>query len=508
MENFQFGPSNRYKCIRELRQAKLGESTLYWIVEDKTFAGELKILKAIALLSEKVKSDTEDEVKLLKQMNNEFIVKLLDDVSFTGPNSVPYRGLILEYLSGGDLGQFLANMKKDLESPSDDDDTDEEGEKEEAAGEDDDDGEVMKSTLKSTLKSSLKSSGSGTSGNGIWSENDALRLAAQIVFAMDYLHKKKKQVHKELNTENILISADGKKIKILDLHICSGGMTGGPSDYFYPPETFKRLDTGNVTFKRDIWSMGVIFHMLCTFENPFAGEHPPATWNNIIQNKRTPSKLPQAEMEALVNCCLKENLEDRVGNASLLMNHGSIKSLVKQLKNRVEPADMKFSLDETKTLEVVNDTLADENAELKRQLKALNSSDLTFGKKATSKKILKAISDGVESFNLKFMRTQEYEVAEGEYKLKIASFDNSKRDEWKLWITKNDKTIPLRANADCIQQDGRVLYSMKNIEPNENDGEIKCGETEEEQEARKSENPDAPGTEYYIRWNITILPQE
>ena len=70
-------------------------------------------MKAIALLSEKVKTDTEDEVKLLKQMNNEFIVKLLDDVSFTGPNSVPYRGLILEYLSGGDLGQFLANMKKD-----------------------------------------------------------------------------------------------------------------------------------------------------------------------------------------------------------------------------------------------------------------------------------------------------------------------------------------------------------------------------------------------------------
>lgn len=52
-------------------------------------------------------------MKLLKQMNNEFIVKLLDDVSFTGPNGVPYRGLILEYLSGGDLGQFLANMKKD-----------------------------------------------------------------------------------------------------------------------------------------------------------------------------------------------------------------------------------------------------------------------------------------------------------------------------------------------------------------------------------------------------------
>ena len=235
-------------------------------------------------------------------------------------------------------------------------------------------------------------------------------------------------------------------------------MTGGPSDYFYPPETFKRLDTDNVTFKRDIWSMGVIFHMLCTFENPFAGEHPPATWNNIIENKRTPSKLPQAEMEKLVNCCLKENLDDRVGNASLLMNHGSIKSLVKQLKNRVEPANMKFSLDETKTLEVVNDTLAEENAELKRQLKALNyirpdiwkegygsyfgfdSKDIRLAGGLSgdqSKKILKAISDGVESFNLKFMRTQEYEVAEGEYKLKIASFDNSKRDEWKLWITKN-----------------------------------------------------------------------
>lgn len=63
-------------------------------------------------MSDEAHNEAEEEIQRLTNMNNEFFAKLLDDVRFTGPNNVEYRGLILEYLTGGDLGQFLANLQK------------------------------------------------------------------------------------------------------------------------------------------------------------------------------------------------------------------------------------------------------------------------------------------------------------------------------------------------------------------------------------------------------------
>ena len=75
-------------------------------------AYEQKILKAIPLLSDEAHDEAEEEIQRLSSMKNDYFAKLLDDVRFTGPNNVEYRGLILEYLMGGDLGEFLANLQK------------------------------------------------------------------------------------------------------------------------------------------------------------------------------------------------------------------------------------------------------------------------------------------------------------------------------------------------------------------------------------------------------------
>ena len=39
--------------------------------------------------------------------DNDYVVKLLDNFTFTGPKNIPYHALILEYLPGGDLSEYL-----------------------------------------------------------------------------------------------------------------------------------------------------------------------------------------------------------------------------------------------------------------------------------------------------------------------------------------------------------------------------------------------------------------
>ncbi|CAG5108278.1 Oidioi.mRNA.OKI2018_I69.chr1.g3720.t1.cds [Oikopleura dioica] len=558
MQDFYFGSGSRYRCIREFR--KTSDPTLYWIVEDDQFAYEQKILKAIPLLSDEAHEEAEEEIKRLSNMKNDFFAKLLDDVRFTGPNNVEYRGLILEYLTGGDLGEFLANLQKNAVAPAiipvkeddaeekkedekeDKEEKDEKEEEDDGGKEGEDDGEKDDEGKDDDAQEDAAEEGEEAAAEegeepgeeeeedeeptGLklianWSEDDALRLASQIVFAMDYLHGKKEKVHKELNPENILISADGKKIKILDLQIAGGN--GGTTDYFYPPETLKSLDTDDVTFKRDTWSMGVIFHMLCTFVNPFVGAHKMETFNNIMQVER--EEVPEEAMEELIKCCLVDELDDRVDSASALIDHESIKSLVSQLKSGVEPAELQFSLDEMETLEVVNNTLAEQNADLKRQLKARDHGTPTYGygsfydfdgervrwddgfSSGYVSNVLSAINSGMESANFKFTRHQEYGESYGDYYLNMNCFDSEKKEEWKLWLTKNGNPVPCRANADCMRRDGKILYSFKNIEPDE-DGMLKCAEDEKDQKRRMKENPGDTNAEFFIRWNITILPQE
>ena len=44
--------------------------------------------------------------------DNPYVVKLLDDFKFTGPGDLPFHAMIFEYLSGGDLHQFIETKRE------------------------------------------------------------------------------------------------------------------------------------------------------------------------------------------------------------------------------------------------------------------------------------------------------------------------------------------------------------------------------------------------------------
>ncbi|CAG5114316.1 Oidioi.mRNA.OKI2018_I69.chr2.g8375.t1.cds [Oikopleura dioica] len=148
-------------------------------------------------------------------------------MSFTSPDNLPYHGLILEYMPGGDLATFLQKM---LEN--------EWGENEEE-----------------------------------WVENDALGISAQLVLAMKYIHGEN-IIHRDIKPENILLSEDQKLVKIADFNVSrlfEGTMNTGVagSMEFLPPESLQGQGDENVTFGHDVWAMGIVFQMLCTFRTCF-----------------------------------------------------------------------------------------------------------------------------------------------------------------------------------------------------------------------------------------------
>ncbi|CAG5114318.1 Oidioi.mRNA.OKI2018_I69.chr2.g8377.t1.cds [Oikopleura dioica] len=275
--------NDRYKAVRELKPARDGK--IYWVVEDQQKGKELKMLKGIALFDEKQEEEAKLEVDLLRRLDHPHVVKLLDDISFTAPNNQNYRGLILEYLPGGDLSQFF---QKKLENEG--------GENEEE-----------------------------------WEENDALGICAQIVLAMNYLHGEN-IIHRDIKPENILFFADEKEIKIADFNVSrvtEGTMSTGiaGSMEYIPPESLQAQGNENASFSLDIWAMGIFFQMLCTFRHPFATGNLFQTINNIAQNLRNPAEVVFPAMESLIQECLKIDLGERAANAAALMNHRSIVSL-------------------------------------------------------------------------------------------------------------------------------------------------------------------------------------
>ncbi|CAG5114322.1 Oidioi.mRNA.OKI2018_I69.chr2.g8381.t1.cds [Oikopleura dioica] len=116
---------------------------------------------------------------------------------FTGPNGLRYSGLILEYLPGGDLAQFFENMLNNQ----------------------------------------------GGENELPWAQNDALRISAQLVLALNYIHGKN-IIRRDIKPENILMSADFQQVKIADFNISRSAEvtihTGvaGSMDYL-APETIK-----------------------------------------------------------------------------------------------------------------------------------------------------------------------------------------------------------------------------------------------------------------------------
>ena len=160
-------------------------------------------------------------------------------------------------------------------------------------------------------------------------EADAAIVMKQLLYAINYCHKKK-IVHRDLKPENMLLEQDRdlEKIKIVDFGTSLSFDESRNLDeklgtaYYIAPEVIKK----KYNQKCDLWSCGVIMYILLSGEPPF---NDPRADNEAIMKKVEIGKYDltsgiwktiSKEAKDLVKKLLTYNPDDRI-DAEQAMKH-------------------------------------------------------------------------------------------------------------------------------------------------------------------------------------------
>jgi len=148
--------------------------------------------------------------------------------------------------------------------------------------------------------------------------NEAINIAIQIAEGLEAAHKKG-IVHRDIKSQNIMITSDGK-VKIMDFglarigeeqELTKKGMTIGTVAYMSP----EQAKGEEVDFKTDIWSFGVVLYELLCGQLPFKGDYEQAVIYSILNEEPTSifkinNDMPY-DFNDLLNKLLMKNKNER-----------------------------------------------------------------------------------------------------------------------------------------------------------------------------------------------------
>ena len=207
-----------YEAQTFLGRGAFGEA--YLIKSNVT--GIYYVNKRISLecLSEEDRKKVINEAVLLKMIDHPNIIKFKE--VFITVKPIKRLNLIMEYANGGDISQKIKTQK-----PKN------------------------------------------------FDENLLIDWLTQLCHALQYIHNKK-IIHRDIKPDNIFLNNLGQ-IKLGDFGVSKNLETMkmastfiGSIDYLAP----EIIDGKNYSFEADIWSLGVTFYELMTFEKPFKGNFP------------------------------------------------------------------------------------------------------------------------------------------------------------------------------------------------------------------------------------------
>ena len=264
-----------YKIIKLIGKGTFGE--VYKVSKDnKYYALKIYQIKNDDTSSsneykESIKS-IENEIKILSQLDNPFIVKLYEVFSLN-PNSELLKNndveeqqmmcLVLELCENGDLNDKIKEKKQK---------------------------------------------------NEFFSENEILQYFYEILQGLYYLHKNR-VIHRDLKTLNIFLTENnhikigdfGVSKKLINNNIYAYTFVGTP--YYLSPEICQNKPYDE---KSDVWSLGVVLYELITLNKPFDSESQMGLFMKILKGKPAPinNTIKHSYSQKLINLVL-ENLLDK-----------------------------------------------------------------------------------------------------------------------------------------------------------------------------------------------------
>lgn len=291
-----------------------GASSSVWkMVNNETgkfVAGKLSILSAISQSSRRL---IDSEAKNMVVCGSHPCVVQLIGQYRHGERTL----LVLEYLSGGDLGEQVerrARMKRKLQE--------------------------AKSGNNSSNSNSSSSSAALATASFDFRDSEVLVIFAQIVLAVHYLHQRQ-VVHRDLKLKNVFFT-DAGLLKLGDFgfskhctdgvqHKAFGALCGTP--FYQAPEIWRRTAYDG---KSDVWSLGVMLYELLALERPFQSPNSFALHALVVSGIYRP--LPDDRcppLRKLVVKLLKTNPEERPSMdeimASSVMQHIALPLLHRQV---------------------------------------------------------------------------------------------------------------------------------------------------------------------------------
>ncbi|MDC7232407.1 MAG: serine/threonine-protein kinase [Spirochaetales bacterium] len=158
--------------------------------------------------------------------------------------------------------------------------------------------------------------------------DEALYIFYHACKALDYAHKNQ-VVHRDIKPANILLSKSGE-IKLVDFGIAQSeeeddsltkeGMALGTPSYM-APEQYD--DSRTVTFKADIYSLGIMLYEMVTGKKPFPGKMTPETLLKIQKGKYTAVRkanpaLPRS-IDWFIRKTIQSNPKKRAESVSMIL---------------------------------------------------------------------------------------------------------------------------------------------------------------------------------------------
>ncbi len=174
--------------------------------------------------------------------------------------------------------------------------------------------------------------------------DDIINYAIQIAEGLEAAHKKG-IVHRDIKSQNIMITNDGK-VKIMDFGLAKVGKdsqltklgsTVGTIAYMSPEQT----QGETIDNRTDIWSFGVVLYEMVTGKMPFKGEYDQAVIYSILNEEPEADNEINEGLKHIISKCLEKNPDDRYQTAGEIAEELSTIRKGKEVK-RTQPKQPKL----------------------------------------------------------------------------------------------------------------------------------------------------------------------
>ncbi len=148
---------------------------------------------------------------------------------------------------------------------------------------------------------------------------EAINIAIQIAEGLEAAHKKG-IVHRDIKSQNIMITDDGK-VKIMDFglakmkggsQLTKAGSTLGTLAYMAP----EQAKGEEVDHQSDIWSFGVVLYEMLTGKMPFAGDYDAAIVYNILNDEPQLDNIQDSVLRLILKKCFMKEKANRYQSVS------------------------------------------------------------------------------------------------------------------------------------------------------------------------------------------------